>query len=192
VISALKSRGLWQPARKDHPPQGKSGEFECAYDYTDEAGELLYQIVRKKNPKGFSQRYPDGRGGWVWRKHPRQVLYHLPEVLEAPIIFYVEGERDTETLRSWGFVATTAAGGVNQPWLPEFTEFLHDREVIILPDNDAPGRQRALSVARALLGKVAKLTILQLEGAKDVTEWFGQGHRELELIAQLESEAVSQ
>jgi hypothetical protein len=35
--------------------------------------------------------------------------------------------------------------------------------------------------------------VLELEGgAKDVTEWFGQGHSEVELIAQLDNEEVSQ
>ena len=57
-----------------------------------------------------------------WRKHPSQVLYHLPEVLEAPIIFLTEGEKDAEKLREHGFVATTNAGGAGAHWLPEFTE----------------------------------------------------------------------
>src|ERR1035437_6518634 len=91
----------------------RSGDL--TYGYTDERGELLYQIVRFE-PKGFSQRYPDGNGGWAWKKHPRQVLYHLPEVLESPIIFLPEGEKDCETLREGGFVATTNAGGAQAPW----------------------------------------------------------------------------
>jgi hypothetical protein len=32
------------------------------------------------------------------------VLY-LPEILKFPIVFLVEGERDAETLRAFGFVA---------------------------------------------------------------------------------------
>src|SRR5215831_4143177 len=35
------------------------------YDYRDETGELLFQVVRF-DPKGFRQRRPDGRGGWIW------------------------------------------------------------------------------------------------------------------------------
>lgn len=185
VIEALKARGLWQPE-----PKTDQRRIVATYDYTDEAGQLLYQVVRYE-PKDFRQRYPDGRGGWIWKKHSRQVLYHLPEVLENPIIFVVEGEKDAETLRSWGFVATTNAGGANAPWLPQFTGALQGREVILIPDNDQPGKQRVLNIARALLGKVAKLTVLELEGAKDITQWFERGHSELELIAQLDSEAVN-
>ena len=144
------------------------------------------------DPKDFRPRYPDGRGGWVWKKHPQQVLYRLREVLEAPIVFVVEGEKDCETLRDWGFVATTSAGGAKAPWLSQFTEALRGREVIIVPDNDLPGRQRALTIARVLLGKVLRLLILELEGAKDVSQWFQQGHSELELITQLDGEEVAQ
>ena len=114
VIEALKSRGLWEAA-PDSRTWAK--QIVATYPYRDEHGELLYEIVRFV-PKDFRPRYPDGCGGWVWKKHPRQVLYHLPEVLEAAIVFVVEGERDVETLRDWGFCATTNAGGALAPWLP--------------------------------------------------------------------------
>jgi hypothetical protein len=185
VIEALKARGLWQAER------GDQRRIVAAYDYTDASGNLLYQVVRY-HPKSFRQRRPDGRGGWIWRKGQYQVLYHLPEVLEAPIVFLPEGEADCETLRSQGFTATTNAGGAKAPWLPQFTEALRGREVIILPDADQPGRLRALTIARALLGKVARLVVLELEGAKDVTEWFARGHSELELIAELDGKEVAQ
>src|SRR5688572_14637741 len=94
VIEALKARGVWQPSRVENP------RIVATYDYTDEHGNLLYQIVRYQ-PKDFKQRRPDGCGGWIWRKGGRQVLYRLPEVLEAPIVFVVEGEQDVETLRQY-------------------------------------------------------------------------------------------
>jgi len=184
VIDALKARGVW-------PDKPQPNQFVVAtYDYTDEDGELLYQVVRFE-PKGFKLRYPDGYGGWIWKKHPRQVLYRLPEVLEAPIVFVVEGERDVETLRNYGFAATTNAGGAKARWLPEFTTTLRGREVILIPDNDPPGRHRTARIARALLGKVGRLVILELKDAKDVTDWFQQGHSECELIVDLDSEQVS-
>jgi len=49
-----------------------------------------------------------------------------------------------------------------------------------------------LNIARALLGKVARLVVLELEGgSKDVSDWFNQGHSELELIEQLDGVGVS-
>jgi hypothetical protein len=184
VVEALKARGLWEAAA---PATTWAKRIVATYDYTDAAGELLYQIVRFA-PKDFRQRRPDGRGGWIWKKHPDQVLYHLPEVLEAPIVFVVEGEKDVETLREWGFVATTNAGGAKAPWLPTFTETLRGREVILIPDADQPGRARVLRIARALLGKAARIIILDdLPGyTTDITAWFQAGHSECALIATLE------
>src|SRR5205807_2145062 len=137
------------------------GELICTYNYTDKSSNLLYQVCRFL-PKGFRPRYPDGRGGWTWRKNPQQVLYRLPEVMKAPIVFVVEGEKDAESLRANGFVASTNAGGANAAWLPEYTEALSGREVILIPDNDEPGRQRVLMIAAALMGKVARLVVLEL------------------------------
>jgi 5S rRNA maturation endonuclease (ribonuclease M5) len=186
VIEVLQQRGLWIPNGSRNMGQRIIAE----YNYTDERGELLYQIVRLE-PKDFKQRRPDGNGDWIWKKSPRQVLYHLPEVLEAAIVFVVEGEKDVETLRSWGFAATTNAGGANAAWLPEYTDALRGREVILLPDADAPGRERVVRIARALIGVAAKIVVLELDGAMDVTEWFEQGHSELELIAHVEGLEVA-
>jgi hypothetical protein len=85
-----------------------------------------------------------------------------------------------------GFVATTNAGGAKAMWLTEFTEALGGREVILIPDNDGPGIERAARIARSLLHRVTRLAILELEGAKDVSEWFEKGHGELELIELIE------
>ena len=186
VIAALSARGLWAA---QEPRQRR--RIVAEYNYTDERGELLYQVIRTE-PKGFFQRRPDANGGWIDRKSPRQVLYRLREVLESPIVFVCEGEKDVETLREHGFVATTNAGGAEAPWLPGYTDALRGREVILLPDRDRPGRERVARIARKLVGNVARLVILEVDGAKDITEWFQQGHSECELIAQLEDSEVSQ
>src|SRR5262245_54489201 len=68
VIDALKARGLWEVSTRE--PYRR---IVAEYDYTDEHGDLLYQVVRF-DPKDFRQRYPNGNGGWIWRKHERQVL----------------------------------------------------------------------------------------------------------------------
>ena len=184
VINALKARGLWRQREPERKRVVKT------YDYRDEVGTLLYQVCRTE-PKGFFQRRPDSYGRWIYKKSPRQVLYRLTEVLEAPIVLVVEGEKDVETLRSHGFVATTNAGGAKAPWLPSYTEVLRGREVILIPDDDAVGKKRVLTIARALLGKTAKVVILELGTAQDITVWFEQGHGELELIAQVEGQQVT-
>ena len=187
LIGALKARGLWSPdAQVSQSPR----RIVAEYDYTDANGSLLYQIVRFE-PKDFRQRHPNGLGGWTWKKHPNQVLYRLGEVLEAPIVFVVEGEADVEALRSHGFVATTNAGGAHAPWLPQYTESLSGREVILIPDADLPGRKRVVRIARALLGAAARIVVWEPEDAKDIRDWFLRGHGETELISQLDTEGVT-
>jgi len=160
--------------------------ISATYDYTDETGQLLYQVVRT-DPKAFYQRRPDGTGGWLNKKSDRQVLYRLVEVLQSPIIFVVEGEKDVEKLREYGFAATTNAGGANSPWLPEYTEVLRGREVILVPDNDPPGWRRVSIIAKALFGQAARIRVFDLPtNTKDISDWFVAGHSECELIAMLE------
>jgi putative DNA primase/helicase len=182
VVEALKALGLW-PEREE---QAAGRRIVAEYSYTDEGGALLYQVVRFE-PKEFKQRRPDGKGSWIWKKHPRQVLYHLPEVLEASIVFIVEGEKDVETLRDQGFVATTNAGGAKAPWLESYTETLRGRECILIPDNDRVGWERVTKIAKALLGTAARIRVLDLpRDYKDISDWFAAGHSECELIVKLE------
>lgn len=119
VIEHLKSRGIWDSGARDK----EACRIVATYPYTDENGGSLYEVVRF-DPKAFRPRYWDEYGREIWKKHPQQVLYHLREVREAPIIFVVEGEKDVETLRSYRFVSTTNAGGAKAPWLPQYTEAL--------------------------------------------------------------------
>jgi DNA primase len=179
VIEVLRGRGLWRES-------GCTETIAATYDYTDETGCLLYQIVRKE-PKAFLQRRPDGAGGWIWRKCDRQVLYRLPEVLEAPIVFLVEGEKDVETLRDHGFVATTNAGGARAPWLDSYTETLRGRECILIPDNDRVGWERVVKIATALFGTAARIRVLDLPPEhKDISDWFAAGNSECEFIVMLD------
>ena len=47
-------------------------------------------------------------------------------------------------------------------------------KVVILPDNDTPGRNYACKIANSLLGKVKELKVVMLPGlseAEDVIDW---------------------
>jgi len=116
-------------------PRGK-GEIFAAYDYTDEEGNLLFQVVRFY-PKDFRQRRPAGCGEWEWSlgDTPR-VLYRLPEVRKAieagRRVFVVEGEKDVHTLEAWGLAATCNPGGAGK-WPRECSEGLRGAHVVIIP-----------------------------------------------------------
>ncbi len=84
------------------------------YDYRDERGDLLFQVVRM-DPKTFRQRTPKTGGGWSWSvKDIRRVLYRLPELVVAEtskVVCIPEGEQDVDRLISLGLVATCNSGG---------------------------------------------------------------------------------
>lgn len=149
-------------------------EIVATYDYVDETGKLLYQVVRYK-PKDFRQRRPDGNGGWSWNvRGVRRILYNLPALLTAGDVFIVEGEKDVHTLEKMGLVATTSPGGAGK-FTSEYTKYFNeDQHVVILPDNDDPGRKHAQQVAAVLNGHVASIRILQLSNLPpggDVSDW---------------------
>lgn len=146
-----------------------------AYNYMNAEGELLFQCVRWE-PKGFSQRHPDGAGGWIWNLDGIQpVLYRLPELLAAnpnETIWIVEGEKDVETLRSKGLVATCNPMGAGK-WRSSYNTPLKGRQVVIIPDSDAPGKKHAEDVAWHLHGIAKSVKIVTLpEGRKDVSDYF--------------------
>ncbi|MCG2821208.1 MAG: CHC2 zinc finger domain-containing protein, partial [Candidatus Atribacteria bacterium] len=96
----------------------------ATYNYKDEQGNLLYQVVRF-NPKGFSQRRPDGNNDWIWNlKDINSVLYHLPELIRStnPVLI-VEGEKDVENLKRMGFTATTSPMGAGK-WKASYNKYL--------------------------------------------------------------------
>ena len=84
------------------------------YEYTDKDGNPLYRQIRKNGQKDFClQSYKNG--SWVnGMKDVNRVLYNLPSVIsgveKAKKIYWVEGEKDVETLKEKGLVATTIAG----------------------------------------------------------------------------------
>jgi hypothetical protein len=123
----------------------------ATYDYTDDKGELLYQVCRLE-PKSFRQRRPDGKGGWIWSvKDCRRIPYRLPELLKYPdaCVFVCEGEKDADRVASLDHCATTVACG---DWTDDCVNALAGRDVLILEDNDEAGRKKALEAAQALRG----------------------------------------
>lgn len=164
------------------------------YPYTDENGKLLYQVLRVPLPGGkktFFQRQPDesAKSGFKWNMNgARKVLYRLAEVLKAKdegrMIWVVEGEKDVETLRSLGEVATTmAAGAGNGKWLPEYTEMLRGANVTVVADADATGRAHARTVKAELSDADCLVRMVEAaNGCKDITDHIEAGHGLEQLI----------
>ncbi len=176
AVAWLRERG--HLAAPDVAPQHR--RQVATYDYRDERGELLFQVVRF-DPKDFRQRRPDG-DGWTWKTAGvRRVLYRLPELIAAvkarQIVFVCEGEKAVDMLVSAGLEATCSPGGAGK-WQAEYGAPLAGADVVILPDNDQPGRDHATSVTAALKGIVASVRVLELPGLPekgDVADFLAAG-----------------
>jgi hypothetical protein len=167
---------------------GAARQIVATYDYCGERGELLYQAVRYE-PKDFRLRRPDGAGGWTWDlKGVRRVVYRLPELAEQQRVVWVEGEKDADRLWSLGIAATTSPGGAAS-WRDDYAQQLAAAaiaEVVVIPDNDAPGRAYAATVATALQRLGIGVRVLALPGLApkgDVSDWLAVGHTREELLA---------
>ena len=148
--AGLTMADLFPPGSGDGAPPRR---VVAEYVYQDARGRP-YMMVRRFANKEFDQlRYESGE--WVSGLSGREpILYRLPEVLKAieagRVIFVAEGEKDVETLRKLGFVATCNPMGAGA-WRDTYTEALTGAAlVVILPDADAAGVDHALAVARSL------------------------------------------
>jgi hypothetical protein len=179
------------------PQQGTATKRKpvASYNYCDSQGELIYEVVRLewiedgKLRKTFRQRRPDpGRpNAWIWNLEGiKHGLYRLPELREAgaeDVVFLPEGEKDVETLIGFGLCATTNSGGAKN-WRQDHAELLRGRDVVVLVDNDEPGRERGKAIVASLHGVAKRVRILDFAhpdiwpGAPkhaDVTDWASWG-----------------
>jgi hypothetical protein len=159
------------------PPRSRPVAY---YSYCAENGDLLFEVVRTE-PKGFFQRRPDCPGQWINDMHGvRRVPYRLNTLATTPPetpVYIVEGEKDVDTLVRLGLLATCNPGGAGK-WRDDFNRFFAGRPIIIIPDNDQPGRDHAQSVARSLLPVAASVKVLHLPDLPDkgdVTDWLATG-----------------
>jgi hypothetical protein len=178
VLAELRRRNLLS-----EPERCADAKVIAAYDYTDESGSALFQVCRLAL-KDFRQRRPNGARGWTWNTEGvRKVPYRLPDIVAAaaqrngqpPRIYVVEGEKDADRLRQqWGLLATTNPGGAGK-WRSDYNQYFPGFDVIILPDNDEPGRKHAEDVARNLGPVAASVRIVELPGLPpkgDVSDWL--------------------
>lgn len=180
-------RGEWTP----------HGEAVAVYDYADETGKLLFQVLRTAD-KQFPQRVPDAtrKSGWRWTLGDvRRVLYRLAKVIEAvkdgEIIYVCEGEKDVHALERAGVTATCSPGGAGK-WRPEYAEFLRDTIVTVVADADKPGRAHARQVAASLEGIAAAVEIVEAAAGKDAADHLAAGKSLAEFVVTKEASVTAE
>ena len=163
-----------------HNPS-RTPDIEATYDYRDESGQLVYQVVRKTG-KRFLQRVPLGGDEWEWKLgDTRRLLYRLPELIASADrifdpVYVVEGEKDVDTLTRHGFIATCNSGGAGKwPAVAELAALvLKGRMVVVVADRDEPGRKHAHAVTATLIVQGIKARCLEPpDPHKDASDLVG-------------------
>jgi hypothetical protein len=202
--------------QRREPDDGARKTLVTSWDYVDEQGDLLFQTLRYqfKLPDGSWRLGKDGkvektygqrrkvrrdeesRDGWIYSvKGTRLVPYRLPDIVEAladeRAVFVVEGEKCADRLWDEGVPATCNPMGAGK-WPEEFGDIFRNADVVILPDNDEPGRKHRDLVGSSLKGVAGRTRVLDLPGLKekgDSFDWQEAGGTADQLYALVEKQA---
>lgn len=135
-------------APKRRSPKGGEnwGAPTVTYNYLDANGSIIAQVDRFEWTEGGEVKKtfrPWDAKQRQYRAPETRPLYNLPNIVRAPEIIVVEGEKAADALIGQAIDATTAMGGANAPiektdWSP-----LKGRKVVIWPDHDTAGHAYA-------------------------------------------------
>lgn len=143
-----------------------------AYQPATQESEYLYaggQLKKQKFRKADGSKYCVWKhlNGSTWEKGRNNIrpgLYQSQTVLPE-IFFLVEGEKDVENLKNAGMVAVSLPDGAQSKWEGSYNAVFKGKQVVILPDNDEPGKKYAQMCAEKLHGVAAMVWVLDLKNA---------------------------
>lgn len=105
-------------------------------------------------------------------------VFKIQEAIDRQeTIFYVEGEKDVNTLMKKGYTVFTCGGSGD--WKPDASILFQNANVIVLADNDEPGKKLASNVMKDLKGitRSIKVIVPMPDVTKaDITDYFEAGH----------------
>jgi 5S rRNA maturation endonuclease (ribonuclease M5) len=191
-VAKVKARPplIFEPSGEDYPYWDFDGTpllKRRGRRLEPETGEVIVE-------KSFQwQRYVDNR--WTtWREPTRAEAPMLDgtdpisnQIVEnakasGETLYVVEGEKDANSLISRGIPAVSPSHGAGV-WRKDWTEQLaHARDLVILADNDEPGREHARKVAEALTTPMRSVPIKISLVGKDISDHLDLGHGMEELV----------
>ena len=170
-------------------------KLEALHTYTGLLGEPLYWRIRLRHPDNGEKiirpmclknncyelkEPPFNHGKPLYKAHT--LIGH-----DDQMVWLVEGEKCADLLADMGLIATTSGGADSVPradW-----SILHNREVIIWPDNDPAGIKYAAQAYDKLTASGCHVNVidpsaLELDSKDDCVDWY-QRHdpAEKEMIA---------
>jgi archaellum biogenesis ATPase FlaH len=161
------------------------------FEYHDESGQVVYLKQRIEPGRNGQKKefifYHMEEGRKVPGRGRDPIPFNLPKILTAiGPIYLTEGEAKADLLNEWGLTATSFDTGSSVPstatlknWRRTYLPYFQGKEgVIIIPDNDDPGRKYATFLASELKAIAGSIKIVNLPGLSpkgDVIDWFKAG-----------------
>lgn len=176
---------LSEERRRMYIESREKRKIEAIYNYVSINGEYAYTKIRLEGKKMLfgmlnDERFEYGLKGRS-KKEFNAIFGSIPRIKEAiernEPIFIPEGEKDVNTLIKKGYAAFSC-GGAND-WNKNVSELCNGAEVIILADNDDPGKKLAATIEKDLKGisKSVKIIVPMPDTPKaDITDYFEAGH----------------
>lgn len=176
---------LSEERRRMYIESREKRKIEAVYNYVSTNGEYAYTKIRLEGKKMLFGILKDGRFEYGLKgrnkKEFNAIFGSVPRIKEAiernEPIFIPEGEKDVNTLVKKGYTAFSC-GGAND-WNKNVSELCTGAEVVILADNDAPGKKLAAAIEKDLKGisKSVKIIVPMPDTPKaDITDYFEEGH----------------
>jgi 5S rRNA maturation endonuclease (ribonuclease M5) len=185
----------------DEEPRRKNKE----YVYKDETGKPYVRKTRNLGDGPPFWWHQSVNGKWIPKRdqNTAKILYRLPEVIAAIkkgiTIFVVEGEKDVDNVAALGLCATCSPDGAagegarNPKWYDLCTEQLRGADIVVLNDNDKPGRAHATVTCNELNGKAKRVRWLDINALwpscpdkGDISDWLEQGGTKQEFLDALD------
>ena len=172
-------------------------KIEAVYNYVSCNGTYAFTKIRLEGKKLLygilkNERFTYGLPRDTPRKSLKAIYGNVKAInkaiTEGKPIFIPEGEKDVDTLTKQGYTAFTY-GGVND-WQADFAELVKGADVIILADNDSPGKAVADAILRDIqpVAKSAKIIVPMPDIPKaDVSDYFNAGHTKEEFEQMINS-----
>lgn len=157
-------------AAQDFGSVTRSGAMQAAteedtYIYRDGNNIPILRKVRVRKPDGgksFYWQYLDN-GQWKKGRNGQAApLYRQSDLTGAHAVYLVEGEKDVKTLERNGLRAVSPPDGAKSKWREEYTAELAGHNVVILQDNDDPGKAFARMAAGELSGVAKSVKVIDL------------------------------
>ena len=182
-----------RPVPVQYPPAPVQLHLTDEWEYVDESGIVLFVKQRFKTSdttKGKTYkllRVMEDGSRQASMQGARVIPYRLSDVLYASRknkpVFICEGEKAADALASIGVFTSTSHTGAGS-WPAANSTWFADLNIVLVPDNDAPGYRYASLVAAALLpiAKSIRLLALPVGHTQDAFEWVAAGGNKAQLM----------